>query len=131
MPRSREGGEKLQGSAWRDYIPETCGARKPDPRIYASMLQMGPLQDMQNNYENPYQAADDLTMLFGSHNIQVGIDVRLLQQNTLSSGLLYSCCGSYDFTSANPTASGNANIPTGSGGATTSMTTEPNSGIWF
>src|SRR5258708_28009118 len=55
-------------------------------------------------------------MVLGSHNIQVGLDLRLLQQNTLSSGLLYSCCGSYDFTSANPTASGNANIPTGSGG---------------
>src|SRR5258708_25920573 len=55
-------------------------------------------------------------MVLGSHNIQVGLDLRLMQQNTLSSGLLYSCCGSYDFTSANPTASGNANIPTGSGG---------------
>jgi hypothetical protein len=86
------------------------------PRIYAGMLQMGPLQDMQNNHENQYQAADDVTMIFGSHNIQVGVDFRLLQQNTLSSGLLYSCCGSYDFTSSNPTASGNANIPTGSGG---------------
>jgi len=86
------------------------------PRIYASMLQMGQLQDMQNNHENQYQVADDLTMVFGSHNIQVGVDLRQLQQNTLSSGLLYSCCGSYDFTSANPTASGNANIPTGSGG---------------
>jgi hypothetical protein len=86
------------------------------PRIYAGMINLGQLQDMQNNFENQYQAADDVTIITGRHNIQVGVDLRSLQQNTLSSGLLYSCCGSYDFTSVNPTSSGNSTIPTGSGG---------------
>jgi hypothetical protein len=86
------------------------------PRIYAGMINLGQLQDMQNNFENQFQAADDVTIITGRHNIQVGVDLRSLQQNTLSSGLLYSCCGSYDFTSVNPTSSGNSTIPTGSGG---------------
>jgi hypothetical protein len=80
------------------------------------MLNMGVLQDMQNNHENQYQLGDDLTYMKGRHNIQVGVDLRLLQQNTLSSGLLYSSGGSYDFTSANSTASGNTTLPTGAGG---------------
>src|SRR5262249_48368378 len=72
--------------------------------------------DMQNNYENQYQIADDVTLIYGRHNIQVGVDFRLLQQNTLSSGLLFSSGGQYNFNSVNPTASGNTAIPTGAGG---------------
>ena len=33
------------------------------PKMVADMLTMGPLQDMQNNYENQYQAADDITIV--------------------------------------------------------------------
>jgi hypothetical protein len=86
------------------------------PKIVADMLTMGPLQDMQRNYENQYQLADDFTIMVGSHSIQVGADFRRLQQNTLSSGLLFSSGGQYNFNSVNPTASGNTTIPTGAGG---------------
>ena len=86
------------------------------PKMTTGMLNLGPLQDMQNNFENQYQAADDVTIMVGRHNVQFGMDLRFLQQNTLSSGLLYSCCGAYNFSPVAPTASGNANIPTGSGG---------------
>ncbi len=86
------------------------------PKVLTSMISLGPLQDMQNNFENQYQASDDLTIVAGRHNIQIGMDMRMMQQNTLSSGLLFSCCGTYDFTNVNPTSSGNANIATGSGG---------------
>jgi len=86
------------------------------PKMVADMLTMGPLQDMQRNFENQYQAADDVTFVFGRHNIQVGFDMRRLQQNTLSTGLLFSSGGQYNFNSANSTASGNASIPTGAGG---------------
>jgi hypothetical protein len=86
------------------------------PKIVTDFLTMGPLQDMQNNYENQYQIADDITIVKGRHNIQMGIDLRLLQQNTLSSGLLFSSGGQYNFNSVNSTASGNTSIPTGAGG---------------
>jgi hypothetical protein len=86
------------------------------PKMVADLLTMGPLQDMQNNYENQYQMADDITIIRGRHNLQMGVDFRRLQQNTLSSGLLFSSGGQYNFNSANPTASGNTSIPTGAGG---------------
>ncbi len=86
------------------------------PKIVTDMISLGPLQDMQNNYETQYQVANDVTFMRGRHNIQVGVDLRLLQQNTLSSGLLFSSGGQYTFNSVNPTASGNTSIPTGAGG---------------
>jgi len=86
------------------------------PKIVASMLTMGPQQDMQRNFENQYQVADDLTFISGRHNLQFGIDMRRLQQNTLSTGLLFASGGQYNFNSVNSTASGNANLPTGAGG---------------
>jgi len=95
-------------------LPNTTGWGFP--KVLTGMINMGPLQDMQNNFENQYQLSDDVTWVKGRHNIQIGMDMRMLQQNTLSSGLLFSCCGQYDFSSVNPTSSGNANIPTGSGG---------------
>jgi hypothetical protein len=86
------------------------------PKIVTDLLTMGPLQDMQNNFENQYQGADDVTIVRGRHNIQFGGDFRWLQQNTLSSGLLFSSGGQYNFNSVNSTASGNTSIPTGAGG---------------
>jgi hypothetical protein len=86
------------------------------PKIVTDMINLGPLQDMQRNNETQYQYADDITIIRGRHTIQMGGDVRWLDQNILSTGLLYSSGGQYLFNSTNSTASGNTSIPTGAGG---------------
>ena len=86
------------------------------PQFNTGMITLGPLQNMQNNYETQYQYADDLTIVSGRHTIQMGGDFRWADQNVLSSGLLDAQGGQYLFNSTNSTASGNASIPTGAGG---------------
>lgn len=86
------------------------------PQINTGMITLGPLQNMQNNYETQYQYSDDLTIVQGKHTIQLGADIRSLLQNTLSTGLLNASGGQYLFNNVNSTASGNTSIPTGAGG---------------
>lgn len=65
--------------------------------------------------EHQFQGSDELTVIRGRHTLIFGGDYRLSQVNAFSSGLNNLVAPQYQFT-ANQTASGNANIPTGAGG---------------
>jgi hypothetical protein len=86
------------------------------PQFNTGTITLGPLQNMQFNHETQYQYSDDITIVRGRHTIQIGTDLRWLNQNILSTGLLNAEGGQYLFNNTNTTASGNTSIPTGAGG---------------